>query len=55
MILSNFDLIEINENYKSQYENTLEIMKENKFKFMKKDFVGSKKFPKNFNYIFQKI
>ncbi len=48
-------LIEINENYKSQYENTLEIMKENKFKFMKKDFVGSKKFPKNFNYIFQKI
>jgi len=47
-------LIEVNENYKSQYENILEIMKENKFKFEKKDFVGSEIFPKNFNYIFKK-
>ena len=52
-------LIEINENFKEQYEKVLYLMEENKFKILHKKhnynflFEGSK-FNKTFNYVFIK-
>mgnify|MGYP001181787099 CR=1 FL=1 len=52
--------IELNENFKEQFEHTLKIMKENDFKILKKNhnikFLDKKKrTDKTFNYIFEKI
>jgi len=49
-------IIEINENFKSQYMKILKILNANKFKVIAKEraeeFYNSKKFKKTFNYIF---
>ena len=51
--------IEINENFKEQYDKVLDLMKKNKFKIFHKKFnedfqsEGSK-FNKTFNYVFIK-
>ena len=51
--------IEINENFKEQYEKVLELMKKNKFKIFHKKFnkdfqLEESKFNKTFNYVFIK-
>lgn len=51
--------IEINENYKEQYEKVLNIMEQNNFTILHKKhnqdmFSGERKFNKTFNYIFTK-
>ena len=52
--------VEINENFKSQYDNILKIMKNNNFKFLQKRQNNELKnsdgpFSKSFNYIFVKV
>lgn len=52
--------IELNENFKEQFEHTLKIMKENDFKILKKNhnikFIDKeKRTDKTYNYIFEKI
>ena len=52
-------LIEINENFKEQYEKVLNFMEKNNFKILYKRhnenmFLGEKEFNKTFNYIFTK-
>lgn len=51
--------IEVNENYKEQYEKILDIMKQNNFKILHKKhnidmFSNEKKFNNTFNYVFTK-
>ena len=51
--------IEINENFKEQYKNVLDLMEKNKFKFLHKKFnnnfhLEGSKFNKTFNYVFIK-
>ena len=52
-------LIEINENFKEQYEQVLDLMEKNKFKILYKKFnkdfqLEGSKFNKTFNYVFIK-
>ena len=52
-------LVEINENFKDQFEGVLNILKKSNFKFIEKkqgkELAGSKEFNKTFNYFFKKV
>mgnify|MGYP000235553171 CR=1 FL=1 len=52
-------LVEINENFKDQFEGVLNILKKSNFKFIEKkqgkELARSKKFNKTFNYFFKKV
>lgn len=52
-------LVEINENFKDQFEGVLSILKKSNFKFIEKkqgkELALSKKFNKTFNYFFKKV
>ena len=52
-------LVEINENFKDQFEGVLNILKKSNFKFIEKkqgkELARSKEFNKTFNYFFKKV
>tara|TARA_B100000700_G_C15004069_1_gene837690 strand:- start:396 stop:1256 length:861 start_codon:yes stop_codon:yes gene_type:complete len=52
-------LVEINENFKNQFEGVLSILKKSNFKFIEKkqskELANSKEFNKTFNYFFKKV
>ena len=52
-------LVEINENFKNQFEGVLSILKKSNFKFIEKkqgkELARSKEFNKTFNYFFKKV